>query len=236
MQMNCLLVATVIGFSALALANSQAVLYEQASQRKKELFLYQLEEQAAVGGLHLKGTYRDLEGQTVFEETAVLKGIEIQKVEIEQKQTAQKAVVEVKDGKIFFSKTTDGKTSVKEEALQAPFVMSSNFRFFVKSRWAELNGGKKVAIRFGVWDRQETVGFEIFQTGEGKVGSQDSVVLKMKPSSFLIAALVKPVIFKFSKDGSKVLELNGRVPPKRKTGSEFKDLDAEVVYSEVPTP
>ena len=239
MQTNSLLMATVLGISSWALANSQAVFYEQDSQRKKELFHYQLEEMPVEGGFHLKGTVRDLEGQTVYEESADLKGIEIQKDIIDQKQTGQKAVVEVRDGKVFFSKSTDGKTSVKEEALDGSFVMTSNFRFFVHSHWAELTSGKKVPIRFGVWERQETVGFDIFQTGEEKVRGRtdcsEVIVLKMKPSSFIIAALVKPIIFKFTKDGSKIIEMNGRVAPKQKVGSSFKDLDADVVYSDAPS-
>jgi hypothetical protein len=226
-----LLIATFAVLPQLSRANSTGVVYEQDSKRQKELYRYQLEESAADGLDTVKTTFKDLEGQTVFEETAVLKGTEILKDEVEQRQTGQKALVEVKDGKIYFSKTANGKTTVKDEKLKPPFVMSSTFRRFVASQWPEISKGKTVSIRYGVWDRQETVGFEIFKIGEEKIGDQQAVVLKLKPSSFIIAALVSPVIFKFSSDGSKLLEMNGRVAPKKKVGTDFKDLDAEVVYS-----
>ncbi|MFN7728679.1 MAG: hypothetical protein ACK5P7_05955 [Bdellovibrio sp.] len=68
------------------------------------------------------------------------------------------------------------------------------------------------------------------KTGEEDVSGQKALVLRMKPSSFIIAALVKPIIFKYASDGSRLLEMNGRVAPKQKSGDSFKDLDAEVVY------
>jgi hypothetical protein len=101
----------------------------------------------------------------------------------------------------------------------------------VKENFEALKKGDTIAFRFGVWDRQETVGFEIFKTGTEKIGDLEALVLKMKPSSFLISALVKPIFFKFSlAQPVRLLEQNGRVAPKIKSGDSYKDLDAEVVY------
>ena len=79
------------------------------------------------------------------------------------------------------------------------------------------------------------MGFEIFKIGAEKFDGKDAVILKMKPSCFIIAALVNPIIFEYAADGSHLLAMNGRVPMKKKSGNSWKDLDAEVVYSYTET-
>jgi hypothetical protein len=53
----------------------------------------------------------------------------------------------------------------------------------------------------------------------------------MKPTSFIIAGIVDPLIFSIERDTVKLLELKGRTLPKKKVGNKWKDLDAEIVYS-----
>lgn len=212
-------------------ANYTAVVYESNSNRQKQLFTYSNQKTEKDGMEEIQAVYKDPQGQVVIEEKSVVKGSQALKVEIDQKQVNKKALIEVKDGKVFFTKTEDGKTTTKEEKLGSTFVVGANFMKFIKDNWDQISGGKTIAFRFGVWDRQETVGFEISKVGETDVGGQKAVLLKMKPSSFIIAALVKPIQFTYSADGTRLLVRNGRVEPKKKDGSAYKDLDAEMVYS-----
>lgn len=225
----------ILGFGSLAKADYSAEIFEQNSNKAKKLFTFEYKTIPAEGFDMQTITYKDLQGEVVFQEKMQLKGIQISKVEISQNQTKQSAVVEVKDGKIFFSKTVEGKTKTSEEKLDSTFVMSGSFQRYVKENWKTLSVGKSLEFRYGVWDRQETVGFSLIKVSEEQVQGEQAVVLKMKPSSFLIAALVKPVFFKFKSDGSRLLEMNGRVAPKKKSGDSWKDLDAEVVYHEAKT-
>lgn len=220
----------VATFALSAGADYTATVFEQGSNKGKELFKFELKSKMNGELEEVESKFTDLEGNVAIEQKVILKGSDVVRDELTQKQTNQVGLMEVKDGKIYFTKTVGEKTSTKEEKLGKTFVASSNFQKFVRDNWAQISEGKEVEFRYGVWDRQETVGFEIFKTGTEKVGDQDALVLKMKPSSFIIAALVKPIIFKFKADGSQLLEMNGRVAPKKKDGSQFKDLDAEVVY------
>lgn len=211
--------------------NYTAVVYEQNSSKQKELYKFKVQTTSVDGKDEISAQYTDLDGNVVIDQKTVLEGSKIVRDEIQQKQTNEVGIMEVKDGKIFFSKTSDGKTKTKEEKLGDTFVVSSNFQRFVKDNWADISAGKTVAFRYGVWDRQETVGFEIFKTGTETIGSNEALVLKMKPSSFIIAAIVNPIIFKFKADGSALLEMNGRTAPKKLEGKKYKDLDAEIVYT-----
>lgn len=216
---------------ATAQANYSGIIYEQNSDRQKKLFTYTNETVSKDGVDEIHGIFKDLDGQVVIEEVSQVKGSQVQKVEIDQKQLGQKGLIEVKDGTVYFTKTAKGKSSTKDEKLGSTFVVGANFQRFIKDHWNEISKGETVPFRFGVWDRQETVGFEIFKTGDATIGEQKAVVLKMKPSSFIIAALVKPILFTYAADGSHLLVRNGRVEPKKKDGSTYKDLDAEMVYT-----
>ena len=53
---------------------------------------------------------------------------------------------------------------------------------------------------------------------------------KMSASSFLIAALINPLYFTFTDDGSKLLNFEGRTLLKQKVDGAWRDLDARTVY------
>lgn len=214
-----------------ARADFSGVIYEKDSQKKKELFKIQVEEKSDKENVNVKSTFKDSDGVVALEQNVTLHGDDIVRDEVDQKQLGQKGLIEVKEDQIFFSKTVKGETKVKKEKKGDTFVTSGNFQRFVRSHWSEIEKGTSISFRFGVWDRQETVGFEIFKISEEKINDKAVLVLKMKPSSFLIAALVKPLIFKFAADGSHLVEMVGRVAPKQKKGDDYKDLDAEVVYT-----
>ena len=230
-SLNMAIVLASFIMSGLASAYT-ANLYEQNSGKKKLLFTMNVDIAKGEGSLeNVKVVYKDTDGNVALEQNIILDGSKIVRDETIQKQIDQVGLMEVKGDKVIFSKTEGAKTSTKQEDLEDTFVTSASFQRFVKDRWAEIIKGDTISFRYGVWDRQETVGFKIFKTGEGKVGDKNVVMLKMKPSSFIIAAIVNPVEFKFEADGSRLVEMNGRVAPKQKSGNKFKELDAEVVYS-----
>lgn len=214
-----------------ARADYSAEYFEKGSGRSKKIFTSEHKFTPQGEGELLTSTYKGPEGEILYVERVTLSGSRIQKLEVEQKQLNQTALVEVKDGKIHFTKTTEGKTRTSDEKLGDSFVMSGNFQRFVRDNWAALSSGKKVDFRFGVWDRMETIGFRLQKEGEEEIQGEKAVVLKLKPSSVLIAALVDPLLFKFSADGSRLMEMTGRVPVKKASGSSFKDQDAEAVYA-----
>lgn len=225
------LIAAMILIAGIAHADYTGVVYEQGSGKQKVLYNFSAKHSEKDGKENVVGTFTSPDGQEVVRDEAILDGSNVVRDEIHQNQIGQSGLIEVKDGRIYFTKTTDGKTSTSDEKLGDTFVVSANFQKFIKDHWEQIAAGKTVSFRYGVWDRKETVGFEIFKNGEEKLGDKDVLVLKMKPSSFVIAALVKPLFFKYPVDGSHLLEMNGRVPPKSKSGDSWKDLDAEVVYS-----
>ena len=233
MKLLLLVIVLFLNIQAFADETVTAQAYEQNTNKAKKLFDYVSTTTEKDGLSEIVLAYKDLQGQAVYEENAVIKGSDFVKTSIFQKQTGESAAVEVKDGKIIFTKTSaDGKTKTETEKLGKTMVMSINFKRFVHDHWKEILDGKDVDFRYGVWDRMETVGFEIFKDKDTSINGEKGVIVKMKPSSFVIAALVKPIFFTYNADGTKLFELNGRVPAKLKSGDKWKDLDCEVVYAQ----
>lgn len=171
-------------------------------------------------------------GKVFLEERTQLKADsgQIVKVETDQNQTGVKAVVTF-DGKTAkFQKTEGGETKTDDETVKGDFVMSANFQRYIHSKWKDLQAGKTVSFRYGVWERMETVGFQVTKMKDEDKDGAKTTLLKMKPSSFIIAALVNPLEFRFNEDGSRLLEMKGRIQVKAKDGAKFKDQDGVVIY------
>jgi hypothetical protein len=89
-----------------------------------------------------------------------------------------------------------------------------------------LRAGKSLEVRFAILDRLETIGFELraapAQPGQTRV--------RMRPSSFILAAVIDPIDFTFETASGKLVRLEGRVPPKVRAGDRWRDFDARVEY------
>jgi hypothetical protein len=85
--------------------------------------------------------------------------------------------------------------------------------------------------RYVVVPRRETVGFTFAKESETASQGRAVVIIKMEPTSLIIARLVDPVFFTVEKDGQhRVLQYVGRVTPKAKAGNKWDDLDATFVF------
>ena len=149
----------------------------------------------------------------------------------EQRQLGTVGILEVDGNEAKFAFTKDGKTKTSSERVGDDLVVGPSLLGFLKARWDKILKGETVKARFAVMDRQETVGFEYFKVAEKDVAGRPAIVVKMKPSSFIIAALVDPLLFTFSKDDTTLLELEGRTIVKVKKGEKFADFDGYTTYS-----
>jgi hypothetical protein len=205
--------------------------FEQKTSFGKKLFDLEIKTEQSEGFTKTTGVYKDLKGQPTVEEKGTLKGEELVSFDVDQLQTKEKGHIEVQGEKVVFTYEKDGKKKTAEERLRQPLLTAANFNRYISSHWREFSRGQEVDVRFAVWFRLETVGFKIFKVGEVQKGSQKLIQLRMKPSSFVIAALVDPLNLWYSEDGQKLVELSGRVSPKIQKASAYKDLDADVRYT-----
>lgn len=210
----------------------KGTLYEKGSDRKKILFTFKHEDLPQKAGEDAKSinTFTDTEGVVALTENVTLDAAgNLKSLIIDQTQTGERGELTV-DGKVNFSWTKDGKTKTSTEKIPNNLVVAATLVPYLQKHWDELVAGKDVEVRFGALDRRETVGFEFFKIEEKTLNGKEVMKVKMKPSSFIIAAIVDPLFFTFDKKTKRLVELLGRTAPKRKIGNSWKDLDADIVY------
>lgn len=180
-------------------------------------------------------TFLSPEGSVAARATVLLQGADqVLKYDLDKVQTGEKGEITVQGNQIHFEfKDQKGRIRKADEKLEGNFVVGLSIRSLVEAHWEDLLAGETVKMRFGVLERLETVGFDLFKERETQdAKGREVVIFKMKPSSIFIAALVKPLLFVFSKADSKLLEFTGRTLPYRKVGDRFEDLDAVTIYSD----
>jgi hypothetical protein len=153
----------------------------------------------------------------------------------DQAQLNAKGQIEISGGKAKFTFTKEGQTKTATEDAGSDFIVGSQIPLEIGAHWAELMKGDTMKRRLAVLERRESVGFNFTKEGEGDVDGKKAVIIKMKPSSFLIAAIVSPLRFYMTPDGQELMEIKGRTTVKRDKGDgKFGDLDADILYTKAP--
>ncbi|MBU6374863.1 MAG: hypothetical protein KGQ59_02600, partial [Bdellovibrionales bacterium] len=196
---------------------------------KNDRVLFTADRTIAADGLSIRTVYNGTDGkELVIEKMEFDSAGAPAKYSVDHLQSGTAGSVEVKEKKLVFSyRSADGKVKSHEEDLPELWATGPLLIRMMAKHWESLMKGEALKFRFASWERAETVGFEIFKDGQGKTSDgRDVVIMKMKPSSFIIAALVKPIYFEMRPDGSFIEAMNGRTLPKKAEGEKFKDLDA----------
>lgn len=212
--------------------------YEIDSNKEKQAFDYKQDVQSKDNGLTVvTNTYSQMDQAVAAVETTEFQkdgaSEKLKSYRISQKQMGTEGVVELKDGRVHFSYTKDGKTKTADEKASDNVVVGPSLVPHMQKNWSSITQGKTTKVRMAVADRLETVGFEYFKEKDDTLNGEKVVVVKMKPSSFIIAALVNPMRFYFSPDGKRLVEFHGRTQGKKKSGNSWKDMDAVTVYEYV---
>ncbi|MBY0472519.1 hypothetical protein K2X30_15245 [bacterium] len=233
--LGALVVAVLGGISTQAWAAPQliqtATIYEKGSNHKKPIYQWKRYQEKQGEKTIYRTSFLSLDGKQdlVSEETVLDKG-KLQHFTQDLKFSSDSGSIKVVDGKVHFSFTSQGETKTDQETLENNFVIGPTIVDYLHGNWTDLIEGKDVSVRLGVVDRKETVGFKFFKIDDSTVDSQKVLVVKMKPTSFVIAAIVDPLIFKFNRADKRLLEVVGRTPIKVKKGDKWDTLDAETVY------
>ena len=178
----------------------------------------------------VRNTYTDKDGKEVVVETAFIDKGHIVSFHQDQKQWNSSGDMIVKDGKVHFTYTREGKTKTAEDDAGADFVVTASLMNYVREHWSDIVKGKAVKFKLGALERREVVAFEIKKEKEMIYNGQPAYVLKMSPSSMFIAALVNPIFFTSTTSGDRLWEIDGRTPLKFKKGDAWKDYDGHTVY------
>jgi hypothetical protein len=158
-------------------------------------------------------------------------GLELEDVQIGGHGSAKVSRENGKDIIAFEYTTKNGKSKTGSEKFTPETIVNDMVNPFLVTHWKQLMNGEAVKCRYMALTRAETVGFEFTKVGERNEKGMPVVIVKMAASSFIIAALVNPLVFTIEKNGDhRVLNYDGITTPKFKDGEKFKDLEALTVF------
>jgi hypothetical protein len=206
------------------------LIYDENSNKTKLLFTLKRTETKTGDVTKIGGVFTGTDGKEAVTEDVTVQGAKLQKYVLKKPQINESGFMEVRGNKIHFEWTKEGKTDTDDEDYKDNLIIGPTTIEYLKNHWAAILRGDDVDTRFAALDRKETVGFKFFKIEELKQGDRDLVKIKMKPTSFIIAAIVKPLIFTMEKSTARLVELEGRTLPKRLDDGKWKDLDADIVY------
>lgn len=236
--LSLVFLATPLFASAAAVPHFTAKIYD-TKDHSKQLLDYKSEYETNGAMKTYTNTTTDLKGEVlVIEKTVMMLNEDSETLvsfEQDQKQLGTYGKLDVHDGKVFFSfKNKDGKIKTDDEKAGADFIVPATLVTYMQTNWEKIAKGEAVKARLGVLDRQETVGFQFKKETDKEIAGAPGIVVKMKPSSVIISAIVNPLMFGFSADGKTLRELEGRVSAKQNVDGKFKDLDGFTVYTFAP--
>lgn len=180
----------------------------------------------------VKITFTNPDGSLAMEENVVLDGERLVTYRMTQNQLGESGGVDVVGGeaKLYYVKA-NGKRAEDHEKFVPELMVSATTIFYLKKNWAKVMAGGTVDIRFVAIDRTETFGFQFKKVREAtRADGTPTVELELKPTSFIIAAMVKPIVFIMDAKKVRILETRGRIMPKKKVGNDWKDAEVRAVY------
>ena len=174
-------------------------------------------------------------GTLAAREQVIYEGGQLKSFLLEELQTGAKggAVVESAGSEPMvefnYSEGTAKKTG--SEKFLAEILTSDMVGPYIAAHWNALLNGNVVKCRLISVSRAETVGFKFFKESEMTWRGKPALVVKMQPSSIIIARLVAPLYFIIEKDGPhRVLQYTGRTTPSIRKNGKWDDLDAVTVF------
>ncbi len=220
------------GASGLAFADDfKGQFFEPNSDQKKPVYRLDRTEKLVGNQRLAKGYFYSASNELAIDEDTVWEDGQLKSYGFKRLLEKEAGSVEVRGKKIHFSYTKDGKQNEADEDLTPNFVVAATLLDYIGKNWDTVIKGETLDMRYGVLDRRETVGFKLFKISEGKVDARETLVLKMKPTSFIIAAIVDPVILTIDKGTKHLLKLNGRLLPKLFKDGHWVDFDGEGIYT-----
>lgn len=212
-------------------------IYLRNAPRTKPAYLFKKNVSTNSAWRHVRTEYRSPSGELLVEESYQYENGKLARYVYNQLQMKEGGFINIRDKKVKFEFTKEGKTNSDEEDEPDDIMIADLIGPFIQKNWVALHDKEDtVHTRYLVLERQDTFGFKFFMDGERPCEKNTCVRIMMKPSSIFISALVEPISILVEKNAPHaVKEIDGRLPiripevPNPKSRKDYRALDAILV-------
>lgn len=198
---------------------------------KEPIAYYQREIKTEENREYLKVSYFDLENHLLLIEETEFRDQKPYLYRINHAQLQASATIRIEDKEVFFKKEYQGEKKERKEKITEKVIPPSGLIKMIEQNIESLKAGKKIPTRIAVWDRMETIAFDLELENSKSNEKSETLYVKMVPTNFIIRQLVKPIFFQVNKN-SKVSKVNGLLPIKKRKGSSWTDIYGVIFITE----
>jgi len=140
--------------------------------------------------------------------------------------------VAINQKELFFTRYEDGKVvKTDKEIIEDITLVPDQIVPLIQQKWGKIMKGESIKFRLTVPCRLETVGFKVFLAEETNIHNKPVYLIKLKPKSFIIAALVPSILLYFDKNPPHpIIEYRGHVLPVRKLANGIDSFDGIIKF------
>jgi hypothetical protein len=229
-----LISATLISLWLPASANAGqgAKIFAAGSDQKTMLFRMSAAlNEYTDGSRRFSSEYFDANETPSLKEEAWFQNLDLKSYRVSQQQLNETYEVKVDGEKLQFLVTRNGETEELRRAKPGNLIIGPNLVPFVQSHWRELENDQEVTASLVVPEMKDYFTFQLRKLRVLDGHGEKRIVVQMKPKNFIIAAFVRPIELIVNSDGSRILEIHGRMVPKLKQGSRWVDFEGEAIFS-----
>jgi hypothetical protein len=163
-------------------------------------------------------TISDLQHKVAVLEVGEYSGDQLIRQHVKNFQTGESYEVLVSADKVTFQayvlKGLDEKPKGPPKTMEhePTFITGPVFEPFLANHLEELQSGETVKVRLGVSEIQDTVGFKFWKPDKEQPLSGSSILIRMKPTSFIIALAIDPFDLYFDPKTKRITRYVGRTP------------------------
>ncbi|MEW6738145.1 MAG: hypothetical protein AB1489_43125, partial [Acidobacteriota bacterium] len=210
-------------------------LYQIGSQQKIPLYRWEI----LLSRDRWVTRYYELNGQLAAEDEMILENTKVKSYNYVRYSINEKAHLNINNNNLEYTQNLNGKSRTSIKQKEPNFLTGPMIIPFIWSRWKDLVAGKTITINYGVLDQLRSFNFDLSMDKTYPASKQDTVVIKMRASSFIVRFFVDPIYLVFSKSDRVFLKGIGRTLIVVKKGNRLKPIDAELViengsYTNIP--
>jgi hypothetical protein len=179
----------------------------------------------------IENKYLTQNGEEAVVEKVRLEGGQLIRYELHQNQTQEKFIVEVKGKEVRFTEISqDGRKRTSTEKLPERLIVGPIISDVIQANQEHLAKGNAVDFRLAVADRRSTYSFKVYQQERRQEGSKEIGIVGLKPTSRIVAIMVKDLRFVFNLTDRRIVSYQGDMPMKLGSERNWRDFYGITVF------
>jgi len=225
-----------LGFALAAQADGPALLGDVFPAKGAGSPVFTAETDCKVTGTRrvLAETFKDRAGRIVASHDAIYESGRLLATHYDQKQSHESGSMEVKDGKALYTSTQNGKTKRSVQSDPGNLVPCCAVPDLITTNWDDLAKGKTLGMNVPVLLRHDAYGYKLTRVKTWSEQGRRLAEFKVEASSAVVRAFVDPYYYVFDDQSRSLVQIRGLAIAKVGPPGNMKDLDARVVYRQVP--